>query len=120
MTSTIAFVVPGQPVPKGRPRLAPRGHTYTPPRTAEAETRVIGYLKKTYPHLRPLSVDCALEIDCYIKGKGRGDWDNFGKLVSDALNGIAYEDDSLVQDARVRLHHYSDTPRTEITLRALA
>jgi crossover junction endodeoxyribonuclease RusA len=116
-TSTaIHFVVPGPPIPKARPRLAPGGHTYTPPRTVEAEARIRAYLKAAYPNFRMLGVDCALHIDVYLKGQARGDWDNFGKLVSDALNRVAYEDDSLIQDARVRKFYDSPHPRTEITL----
>lgn len=30
------------------------------------------------------------------------DWDNIGKLVSDALNGIAYSDDAHIVDACVK------------------
>lgn len=43
------------------------------------------------------------------------DWDNIGKLVSDALNGIAYDDDKQVVDGTTR-KFYSDHPRTVIFL----
>ena len=43
------------------------------------------------------------------------DWDNIGKIVSDALNGIAYRDDSQVVDSRVR-KIYSNEPRTVIRI----
>ena len=43
------------------------------------------------------------------------DWDNIGKLVSDALNGIAYKDDKYVVDAVVR-KFYSDHPRTQVSI----
>jgi hypothetical protein len=33
------FVIPGPPIPKGRPRMARSGHVYTPKRTEEAERR---------------------------------------------------------------------------------
>lgn len=34
-----------------------------------------------------------------------GDWDNHGKAVSDALNGICYIDDRQVVEGHVFLHH---------------
>nr|DAG40359.1 MAG TPA: Endodeoxyribonuclease RusA [Caudoviricetes sp.] len=50
-----------------------------------------------------------------IRPTVKPDWDNLGKLVSDALNGIAYDDDKSVVDASVR-KYYSDRPRTQITV----
>ena len=47
------------------------------------------------------------------------DWDNLGKLVSDALNAVAYDDDKCIIEARVR-KYYSETPRTEITIKEFA
>lgn len=62
-----------------------------------------------------------------ISNKKRGEWhelkphvkrpdlDNLVKTVCDALNGIAFEDDSaLVQIVASKI--YSENPRTEITL----
>ncbi len=43
------------------------------------------------------------------------DWDNIGKIVSDALNGVAYEDDKSIISAAV-YKRYSDNPRMEISL----
>ena len=50
-----------------------------------------------------------------IRPTTKPDWDNLGKLVSDALNGVAYDDDKRVVDARVR-KFYSDRPRTQVTI----
>lgn len=50
-----------------------------------------------------------------IRPTVKPDWDNLGKLVSDALNGIAYDDDKSVVEAVVR-KYYSDRPRTQITV----
>lgn len=33
---------------------------------------------------------------------GRPDWDNYGKLASDALNGLFWNDDAQLVDVRVR------------------
>lgn len=45
------------------------------------------------------------------------DWDNFGKIASDALNGVVYEDDSQIVEGTVR-KRYSGQPRLEIEIQA--
>lgn len=88
------FSVPGQPVPKARPRVV-RGGTYTPPRTAEAEQRIAQYLKVAYPHLKPATGRLKVALTFHVKGVG-GDIDNYAKLVLDALNGRAWVDDKQI------------------------
>jgi len=51
-----------------------------------------------------------------IRPTGRADWDNFGKLVSDALNGVCWKDDAQVVDGRV-IKMYSDSPAMRIEVR---
>ena len=48
--------------------------------------------------------------------KGRNDWDNLGKLVCDAMNGIFYEDDGQICVAMV-VKRYSESPRTVVTIK---
>ena len=43
------------------------------------------------------------------------DWDNIGKIVSDALNGIAWEDDNQVMGFVLKF--YSPRPRIEVYIR---
>ena len=43
------------------------------------------------------------------------DFDNIGKIICDALNGIAYRDDAQIVDALVR-KFYSDTPRVIVEI----
>ena len=43
------------------------------------------------------------------------DFDNVVKAVCDALNGIAYDDDKQIVEARV-MKFYSDNPRVEIAI----
>lgn len=45
-----------------------------------------------------------------------GDIDNLFKAISDALNGLAYEDDSQIVEGVVR-KFYSETARAEVTIR---
>jgi Holliday junction resolvase RusA-like endonuclease len=50
----------------------------------------------------------------------RSDWDNIGKLVSDALNGVFWEDDRQVIDARVmKLPCPKGSERTEVKVEPL-
>lgn len=45
----------------------------------------------------------------------KSDWDNIGKLVCDALNGVAYDDDKCVCDARV-VKLYGEVPHLRVRL----
>lgn len=50
-----------------------------------------------------------------IRPTVKPDWDNVGKLIGDALNDVAYDDDKSIVDGRVR-KFYSDHPRTVIII----
>jgi len=109
------FSVPGEPVPKARPRFDQRhGRTYTPAATVEAEKRLADYFKTTYPHFQPCADPVGLRLRFHLKGVGRGDWDNYGKLVSDSLNGKAWIDDKQVRRADIELLDRTSEPRTDI------
>ena len=46
---------------------------------------------------------------------GKPDWDNLGKLVSDALNGVCYKDDAQISDGRViKLYAVKPSLRVEL------
>lgn len=111
------FDVPGEPVPKGRPRFdAKRMRTYTPEKTVAAEQRLLQYLKVTYPRVNPSLAYVGLELRFYLGGTGRGDLDNYIKLVSDAMNGVVYRDDKQVRRIEADVIDNSDRPRTEISV----
>lgn len=110
------FTVPGEPVPKKRPRTVtnPRGETrtYTPAETKAAET-AIGYAARAvFPE--PTSEPCQAHVDFYCRRKGRGDVDNLLKTVLDALNGIVWADDKQVIYLSAAVFDESDEPRTVI------
>ena len=46
------------------------------------------------------------------------DWDNFGKLICDALNSIAWKDDAQIVDGTVR-KFYAEDPGIAITITEL-
>jgi len=114
---------------KERPRFnAFKRITYTPESTTTAERAIATAYKgasiRRYGRVvsAPKGVPVALKVDCYTKAPKRypswlpkwlrprmpfckkPDWDNLGKTVADALNGVAYHDDSQVTAAHVYKH----------------
>lgn len=110
------------PVGKGRPRFTRAGHTYTPPATKDAEKEIAKKWKSERPYLFfEKGVPLILSVVAYFpippswgKHKTRAaaegelfptkrpDGDNILKLVADALNGVAYEDDAQIVSMAVR------------------
>ena len=126
----IFFVVPGEPVPKARPRFTMQGgkaRTYTPTSSAAYETTV-GLLAHAAMRAQgisePMKGALHVQVQAFFpvphswskKRKAAASWhasrpdlDNVVKAVLDALNGVAYKDDARV----VGLHSlkvYSDNP----------
>ena len=115
--------MPGAPKSKERPRRDPRtNHTYTPQATLDAEEMVRWCYRASTKVLHAtlaqtkIDFDFALEVDAYLPDGRTKDWDNIGKLISDALNGIAYKDDKQVKDGHVRLFVDKNNPRTDVRL----
>lgn len=107
----VTLFINGKPFGKQRPRFS-AGHTYTPKETREYEQRIKTVWKaKKLPMLDGyinLYVEAAYPVSEYdlkwkrlakLKGvlfPGRPDVDNIGKICADALNGLAFPDDSRV------------------------
>lgn len=132
----ISFEVPGEPVAKERPRTnMATGVVYTPAKTKNYEETVKWYYRMAahgarFPDNEPLSMLVVayrpIPKSASAKKKSlmragaerpitKPDWDNVGKIVSDALNGIAYRDDSQIVDARV-VKRYSDNPMVKVSV----
>lgn len=120
--------IPGRPVPKARPRTTKTGHTYTPKKTREEEARIRS-LWKFPTSKKAVEIDLLFTMEIpkswpkYKKQDpgphtSRPDIDNLTKLILDALNGKAYEDDSQVVGISV-WKEYGEEPGTEITLHEL-
>ena len=126
----IEFLVAGQPIPKGRPRLGRHG-TYTPKRTASAED-VIEAVAMTACAV-PLVGALEMVIDFYLKTPGswskakrleaeagivrpvgRPDVDNLGKLVLDGC-AVILQDDAQIVDLTCRKWYAAD-PRTRVRI----
>ena len=127
----VTLIVPVAPVAKARPRFTvdAKGRTraVTTEGTREAEDTIGHYWRAQYGARKPWPRDVALQVVVTVylaKPKGsaraaptvRPDWDNFGKLASDALTGLAWTDDAQVTDGRV-IKRYDARPRWEIRIR---
>ena len=110
----ISFIIPGEPKGKARPRFG-QGRTYTPPETVEYEKLVKRcYLEsggKINLSERPIKIQiyayfgvpkswsnkkktAAVHDEIYPTKKP--DCDNIVKIICDALNLVAYKDDSQI------------------------
>lgn len=130
----LSFTVPGEPVGKARPRMTRSGHTYTPEKTVSYENLVKLCFKAKYPDEKPAESTVQMVITAYygiaksasnkkrqlmadgkIRPIKKPDADNIIKAVADALNGIAYKDDSQIVNVTIA-KWYSDTPRVEVAI----
>ncbi len=113
------FEIKGKPVAKARPRVGKFG-TYTPQKTVNYENLINYTFTQKYPDFKPFEGEIKVKITAifevpksYSKKKremllpdefsehgmgykGKVDIDNICKSVLDALNGIAYKDDSQI------------------------
>lgn len=127
----IKFTVMGKPVSKGRPRLG-RYTTYTPEKTVNYENLVKYSFIEQCKGVKPLEGALEVTIIFYmpipkstskknrelmlqniIKHTKKPDMDNCIKSVTDALNGMAYLDDSQIVDMNTK-KRYADVPRVEM------
>ena len=130
----IKFTIPGPPQGKGRPRFTKSGHTYTPAKTAEYEKLVQAeYMRQCAGqslHGQPvrISIDVFFEIPQNTSKKRRSemmgmdrsptkkpDIDNVIKIITDALNGIAYDDDAQIVSLSAT-KFYDETPHVDVRL----
>lgn len=129
------FTVPGEVCAKGRPRFVNRGRfvqTYTPDKTVNYENLV--RLSFMQAGCEKLSGAIKAEIKVFmqipksesmkkkaammagqIRPTKKPDADNCAKSVLDALNKIAFDDDSQIVELHVN-KYYSENPRVTITL----
>lgn len=110
------FKIDGRAVPKARPRLTRSGYAYTPKTTREYEEKVKkAFLRQCGSGMFPESAPLAIFVEFgYVPPKSwsdrkkkkakdkliypttRPDVDNLIKSIEDALNGVAYKDDSQI------------------------
>ena len=119
----ISFTVPGNPLPKPRPRINTKTHgAYVDQRYKDYESLVGQYaaLAMRDAGAKPFTEEVGLRL-VFRRGDNRGaDLDNLEKLVADAMNKIVYKDDKLVvskQSSVKRAHH---TPGVDIVVMPIA
>lgn len=130
------FIIPGKAVPKARPRVTKKGFTYTPKTTKDFEKLVRdSYIAEfggnsLFPPQMPLAMVVEFQfqppkswsrqkkkkaIDKEIYPISRPDVDNLLKGVQDALNGVAYPDDSQIIAITAR-KTYSTYEQTRVAI----
>lgn len=129
---TMRFEVFGEVIGKGRPRFTKSGRTYTPKKTLDYERAIKrAYLNKyTYLSKRSLRIKiCAyLEVakshsnikkqkilDNELQCTKKPDIDNITKIVLDALNKVAYQDDTQVVEL-VAIKRWSNESRLKVII----
>lgn len=127
------MTLPGEPVPKGRPRFTRTGHAFTPARTRAYEKDLLeaaeAAMAGAAPFHGPLSVRVearrgvpkswpkkkrAQALSGLLMPLVTPDWDNYAKVI-DALNGVVWIDDAhIVEGSAVKL--YAAEPSLRVTL----
>lgn len=128
----VSFTVPGRPMGKQRPRVMKSGITFTPKETISYENlvkmvymqsgskmfegpikmRIIAY----YEIPKSTSKKKAELMRAHIeRPTKKPDADNIVKIICDALNKVAYHDDSQIVSCEIQ-KYYSDNPRVEVEI----
>jgi len=140
MTTEIQFVVPGQPVAKGRAKAARRGKfitMYTPQKTVNYEGLVAH--AASVAMAGRLLIQGAVSVDLDIKLQIPESWsskkklsaangeiaatkkpdiDNIFKAIADGMNGVVLRDDSqIVQTSNIK--RYAEKPGVVVIVREL-
>lgn len=128
------FKIPGEPVPKARPRVTRQGHAYTPRKTADYEALVKDcYRLQGGKYMGDSAIVSMIELRFEIpKSYGKSkrerimageikhtkkpDVDNCVKAILDALNGIAYKDDSQIVELTVDKQYTDEGAGAIVTL----
>ena len=79
------------------------------------DMRILAYYG--IPKSKPKKVKALMATNA-IRPTKKPDMDNVVKLVADALNQVAYRDDTQIVDCQVR-KFYSDTPRLEVLIQRI-
>ena len=136
MIEPYSFTIPGEPVGKGRARASAVGgfaRMYTPKKTSSYEGKVaVIYAALGRPHpdeSRPpfaVTIQAHFEKPASWSAKKRAamdgepcckkpDADNIAKIICDALNGLAWHDDSQIAELTV-FKTWSSTPYVGVTI----
>ena len=84
-------------------------------RGAMLQIKIVAYFE--IPKSKPAKFQCAA-LNGYLRPTIKPDTDNIAKNIKDALNKIAFPDDSQIVEEIIE-KRYSDTPRAEIFIKDL-
>lgn len=138
----VVFSVPGKPKGKARARTKKNGQTYTPKETVEYEDKVKAYYLESQPRQKffnkePLAVGIYARFEipkrttkaeklAMMRGDKsptvKPDADNIAKIICDALNGLAYGDDSQIVNLTVSktyIRQEDMQPHVTVTIESL-
>lgn len=110
---SVSFIVMGEPRSKQRPRVTQRG-TFTPKETIEAEKRVRNAWRAL--GVSKFENQVIVYLAFYNGNKRRRDIDNMAKLILDALNREAFDDDYQVVGVNM-FKVFTDADRARTTVR---
>ena len=130
---TVKLVLYGDPVPKARARtwrdLKGGYHSKTPDPTSHAENTWRDLFLHSGEQPFPPETPLEITVTAYfarpksapkrrVRPTVAPDYDNIVKLVTDALQKLAFHNDSEVVDAHIHKHYatYPDPPRTEAVI----
>lgn len=137
----ITFSVPGKPQGKARPRIVRQGgfsRSFTPEKTVLYENWIRSCYQREageyrFPDDSPLELAITAVfpvpksysrrkregcLSGFIRPTGKPDCDNIAKSVADALNGVAYRDDSRVCRLVV-VKRYGEIEGLRVTVREI-
>lgn len=137
-TNSVKFTICGKPMGKGRARDRIVGkyvQKYTPKETVNYEVLVrMEYAAQCGSHRFPddkalgMLITAAIPVNKstsqrkaermlqgLIRPGKKPDWDNVGKIICDALNGVAFRDDALIVDGRT-VKTYGDRPMVTVEI----
>ena len=117
---TINFTAPVEPVPFPRPASNGK-RRFNPKRYSDFKDALGWHALQAMQGRAPFTGAISIKIEVYKKiittALKFGDWDNHGKAVSDALNGICYADDKQIIHGEIWL--LKGEPHINVTLEEL-
>ena len=135
MATKHKFTVYGDPRGKGRPRFTMKGHAFTDALTVEYEGRVKNAWKSENFYCieeqpTTIIINAFFRVPVSLSKKKREslfgaaymhkpDCDNIAKIILDALNGIAYQDDRQINCLLIHKKYVDsddDPSRVEVTI----
>jgi len=134
MMTKYNFSISGNPVGKARHRDGKNGRKYTPAKTVEYQRRVLDIFHGHFGYPLPMRGPVCIFIEAIFEPPAsankadraamlygniypikKPDWDNIGKIITDALNGEAYDDDKQIISAHV-IKRYGRTAQVNVQI----